>query len=76
MGMKLDTNGSGVSVVIKGCPFCDAEGTKNMRYHISRWLIDPDMEEGRLSFDIKYCPFCGQLLPSLGGWDVKTKAEE
>ena len=65
--VKLDTNGSGVEVVIKGCPFCDHEGTKNMRYYMSSWTIDPNMEHDRYSFTIKYCPFCGKHLPLLFG---------
>lgn len=68
--IRLGTNGSGVVVVIKGCPFCDDVGTKNMRYHFSHWTIDPNMDADRYSFDIKYCPCCGNFLPHLDGHAV------
>lgn len=69
--VTVDTNGSGVTVVLKGCPFCNDEGTKNMRYFLSGWYIDPEMDQGRHSFVIKYCPFCGYYLCPLDKWEVK-----
>jgi hypothetical protein len=66
--VKVDTDGSGVGNVIKGCPSCDHEGTSVMRYHCSSWFIDPNMSGDSYSFRIKHCPFCGIELPLLDGW--------
>jgi len=73
--IKLGTDGSGVGVIIHGCPYCEDIETKNLRYYDSHWIIDPDMDAGRRSFWIHYCPCCGKLLPLLGGWEVKHPKE-
>lgn len=70
--IKIDTNGSGVQVIIRGCPFCDGEGTEHLRYHLSQWTIDPNMDADHYSFSIKHCPACGELLPSLIGWKLES----
>lgn len=70
MAMKISRNGSGVEVVIIGCPFCDNEGVNNIRYYNSHWLIDPNRENDRYSFSIEFCPFCGGHLPCLDDWEV------
>jgi len=69
--VRIETNGSGVQVVLVGCPFCDAEGTKYLRYYNTYWSVDQDMDNGRRAFRISYCPFCGNFLPSIEQWEVK-----
>jgi hypothetical protein len=66
--VKVDTDGSGFGNVIIGCPGCDIKETWQMRYNNCQWWIDPERDQGRHSFRILYCPFCGIKLPFLDGW--------
>jgi len=70
--VRLGTNGSGVEIVIVGCPFCDKDGTDNMRFYNTYWMIDPNWDKDRYSFRISYCPFCGNFLPNIEKWEIKN----
>ena len=65
---KIDTDGSGVSIVLVGCPYC--ERAPGLRYYLSRWTIDPCRDDGMHATPVWYCPGCGMRLPSLHGWQI------
>ena len=71
--VKIDTNGSGISVLITGCPFCDGDdGEHYLQYHgHTIWVFNSSVDVERYSIRVKYCPYCGKLLPSLYKWVVK-----
>ena len=73
--IKISTDGSGVREVIIGCPFCDHVEAENLRWHLSSWWVDPNMDNRRYSFEVKFCPFCGEELPNIEEWCL-SKAEK
>ncbi|MDY6973725.1 MAG: hypothetical protein SV775_15585 [Thermodesulfobacteriota bacterium] len=62
------------STAIKGCPFCDNINNINMHFAFSRWTIVTN--DGKTYIEIKWCPFCGNKLPSLIGWGVMENGTE
>ena len=81
--LRIGTDGSGYTTVIRGCPYCDNPDGESeerinrdrIRYkHDSHWIINGGTD--RMSFRIRFCPFCGNKLPSLEGWAIVERGDK